>query len=455
MPKDVLIVVVSNQRQQEFWKTTLHQDIHRILPSSTLALVVQEEWEGGAGNGLGTLYAFQQAFQLAETQGIDLFKLLEQGGSVSLYHTAGKGMRLFPLCGVDYNDKSAIKLPFRKGLITLLEASILQTTPQRQAGRLSIFWGDQLFSADPVPSPKKALLTIFSRVIPFPNSAEWETRHLNQYGVLARGSSGHVQLLDKLDYSTFQTLIDGLDHKAGLGISFGSFTLSPFLLKALLEEFAEELSSRSSRLDSDPHFWMPLTLEEPLYLRLMQARGMAQKKASSHYLRMQKLKKQLSPQPLLEIAPAGAQYWWDYGSVAHYFRNVRMLLEKTEEGEAMRKFFQIPEQPSLIHGCHLGQATIENSILVNVSAEKAHISNSILINVQAQQIEAEESLAYHVEEKGALHLQKDAVRADAACKMLSSLTRDGKKDWSLRLPGNALSYEELWELNQSTQESSV
>ena len=69
-------------------------------------VAVHEDWNGGAGNGLGTLYDFQKACAKAKAaSGVDLQQKLHAGASVALYHTAGKGTRLAPLPGV------ALQLP--------------------------------------------------------------------------------------------------------------------------------------------------------------------------------------------------------------------------------------------------------------------------------------------------------------------------------------------------------
>ncbi|CAM9727646.1 unnamed protein product, partial [Sphacelaria rigidula] len=42
-------------------------------------LAVYEDWPGGAGNALGTLYAYQKATALAATKGMDLPAKLATG----------------------------------------------------------------------------------------------------------------------------------------------------------------------------------------------------------------------------------------------------------------------------------------------------------------------------------------------------------------------------------------
>lgn len=42
-------------------------------------LAVYEDWEGGAGNALGTLYAYKKAAALAESKGYDLSGRMKAG----------------------------------------------------------------------------------------------------------------------------------------------------------------------------------------------------------------------------------------------------------------------------------------------------------------------------------------------------------------------------------------
>ena len=59
-----------------------------------------------------------------------------------------------------------------------------------------------------------------------------------------------------------------------MGTSLGSFSLSAALMDALLAEFDSELAAKTASLDSDPHFWMPLTLKKADYLEVMARKGL-------------------------------------------------------------------------------------------------------------------------------------------------------------------------------------
>ncbi len=110
---DVVIICCSSKPQARYWQRRLEEGRGLLLSKNTLVLAVMEDWPGGAGNALGTLYAFTNAAKLAITRyGVDIESQLKAGKiSVGLYHTAGKGTRLAPLPGAENNNKPGVKLP--------------------------------------------------------------------------------------------------------------------------------------------------------------------------------------------------------------------------------------------------------------------------------------------------------------------------------------------------------
>ena len=97
---DVIIVCTNNEKQCDYWQKRLDSVKGTgILRADCVVLAVFEDWPGGAGNGLGTLYAYVKAKAAATARGLDLDAMLAGTGSVALYHTAGKGTRLAPLPG--------------------------------------------------------------------------------------------------------------------------------------------------------------------------------------------------------------------------------------------------------------------------------------------------------------------------------------------------------------------
>ena len=189
---DVIIVCCSNLAAERFWQARLSETAAEVTGcASTTVLAVHEDWNGGgAGNGLGTLYAFQKACAKAAEAGHgDLLAKLKGGAAVAIYHTAGKGTRMAPLPGAENNNKPGVKLsalvkvgsgtltrpqpnpnpnprpavlqcrranphpnpnPNQVGgeqrPLTILEAVVRQTSSYARVrkGRCSVFWGDQV-----------------------------------------------------------------------------------------------------------------------------------------------------------------------------------------------------------------------------------------------------------------------------------------------------------------------
>ena len=143
---DIVIVCTSDVSQETYWQSRLEATRGQIMPESSVVLAVYEDWVGGAGNGLGTLYAVEKAIQKATAMGVDLMSELSGGASVALFHTAGKGTRLAPLPGSELNNKPGVKLPSivmvdgQAQQLTILEAVIRQTGiyAKSRAGRFVV-----------------------------------------------------------------------------------------------------------------------------------------------------------------------------------------------------------------------------------------------------------------------------------------------------------------------------
>ena len=58
---DVVIVCCTSRSQSTYWNQRLNDSKGSIAPKNARIYAVEEDWsDGGAGNGLGTLYAWQK-----------------------------------------------------------------------------------------------------------------------------------------------------------------------------------------------------------------------------------------------------------------------------------------------------------------------------------------------------------------------------------------------------------
>ncbi len=136
---DAVVVVSTSESQARFWKRRLEKSKKEVCGEKTRIFSLVEDWPGGAGQLLGTLYAWGKADGLEE--------ILKKDGTVAIYHTAGKGTRMAHVPLAESGNKSAVKLPRRlpienNSLMTLLEGVIFQTSifAGSRKGRLCVFW---------------------------------------------------------------------------------------------------------------------------------------------------------------------------------------------------------------------------------------------------------------------------------------------------------------------------
>lgn len=477
---DYIIVCCSNLAAENYWQARLEATVGEVTGAAAVVLCVHEDWDGGAGNGLGTLYAFQKAAAKASASGVDLMAAMKGGAAVALYHTAGKGTRLAPLPGAENNNKPGVKLPSLLQVgddlqpITVLECVMRQTSSYAQArkGRCSVFWGDQIFVPSCGIAPSSFPADILAALRPMPTKAEWEAEELHQYGLIAVDSRGGATQLEKVTYDVAMAYLPSDVER--VGTSLGSFSLSAALTEALLSEFAPELAAKNEGLDSDPHFWMPLTLKQPDYIAVMTKKGTSADVATAHYARMAAFRTRFDPSggAILACVDVGTSaYWWDYGRLGLYFENNLLLAEPTAPAHALRTFLGLHpyrqqetklstdmdvDENSVLLKCTIGGGKIgKGCVLVNVSAPSVDVEDVILMNVTSSvPIVGKGGLLYNVVHDAADgKLECSAVRADVfmpgqQLQMASDKSIDGGTAWKKQLDGNPMSFEGVYKANQ-------
>ena len=95
-----IVVCCTDASQAQYWTERL-ESVHSIVHRGKVICTHEADWNGNAGNGLGTLYAFECTQQIAQDKfQINLQEEMANGASIGLYHIAGKGTRLAPLPGL-------------------------------------------------------------------------------------------------------------------------------------------------------------------------------------------------------------------------------------------------------------------------------------------------------------------------------------------------------------------
>jgi len=501
---DVTIICTTDDYQATYWMDRLSKGICKSkCPGRVglypMVLAVSEDWSSasGAGNGLGTLYAYQKACKVAKDKhDVDLAAELKSGKiSAALYHTAGKGTRLAPLPASENNNKPGVKLPVCHKLsdgsyepITVLEAVVRQTGiyAASRLGRLSVFWGDQIFvpTAAFQYTPTHHVDIMCTLEEEPPSAKVWAEKGLDKYGVIAVSGSGDAAQVEKVDHATAMRMLKELGDIKRVGPSLGSFSVGAKILEALCTEFKNELDKKNGKLDTDPHFWMPLTLPQDEYVALMTQKGVEADESRAHHARMAKMKDAFlssnSDLGLFGAVDVGAgACWWDYGQVKLYIDNNLKLNEEGRDADLLRRFFGVTarqmnsevegvtvDDSACVFSCKVKSGSIgANVSMAAVEAQEVQLGdNAILVNCAAKKIVAGKgAVLYNLvseSEEGIVAEDGDVIVAvtdtDGKSVLLKSkIDICGGQAWKKVLDGNSMSFEEMHKQNRESDISLI
>lgn len=467
---DVIIIVASNNNSK-YWEWRLSQTREKILSKKTKIICLEEDggWKGGAGQLLGTLYALEKANKIAK-----VFNILKKGGSIAMYHTAGYGKRMSPLCGTEGNNKPAVKLPSpmevekKPNFLTLLEAVLLSTQifAKTRKGRLCVFWGDQVI----IPSRHVKIETslpveIFGIKKNFKISQkEWE-KNWQSYGILIPKRGPGILQREKINWEEVKNLQEKGFLKAtnqgevSITKSMGCFSASFEFIEELLKEFSKELEFKNRKLDTDPDLWTPLTSTKKEFLKENAEDLIYWKRINRFKKRVQR---KIKKQDIVGEKNLGKNtLWWDYGNLACYHRNILKMLEDSDDGKTARLFFEIEKffikkekdkdkniKNSIVVNSDI-KGDVKNSVIFGSKIEKAKLSKAIVVNSDMKIVTGENILLYYLKEQKRIKIAQNEVITDiimgngTSIRMRTDLTRDSKKDWKIRLPQNPFSYSEM------------
>lgn len=460
--REFVIVSTNDPVQASYW-----QDVLEAKNNDTRHfLVVYEDWPGSADNGLGTLYAFQKANAHAQLHyDSNLLDILNEGGSVSIFHCAGMGKRLYPLTASENNNKSAVKVPGNgstQSILDLVLSHSLSFTPFLK-GRLSVFWGDQIFIPTVSLQEPNEHVNIFAMAGDFPTETDWKKKRLDQYGLILIDENS-PQLIEKTTYSNLLSLVSKISPEQPLpiGISLGSFSISAQFLRELLIAFQHELSIKQGKFNTDYHFWMPLTWSKEQYIDFMLGKGESFSEIVHIYDRMQEVKTRVLEQetrPLFGVQNVGeGALWLDFGSVYSYYKNMISLLDsESSVADTLAQVFSLDrrqhydsENNNILINCDVKELEAKDSVLINIRGEKVQVEKTVLVDSKVNIFVGNHSLAYSVEDEGVLILGPGEVRADVPLEsskvaIYSKIEQDNKHVWDQTLPKNPFSFEELYQ----------
>jgi hypothetical protein len=368
--------------------------------------------------------------------------------------------------------------------LTVLEAVVQQTgiyAPSRK-GRLSVFWGDQVFlpSVDFTYTPTHhidIMCTLLGDTAP--TAEEWAAQGLDKYGVIAVLSHGEAAQVEKVDHATATKMLSQLGTIKQVGPSLGSFSVSASILQALVTEFGSELEDKQVKLDTDPHFWMPLTLSVDDYVYLMSQKDIDEAESKAHYARMKEFSDKFKRGSLGLFGAVNVgktACWWDYGQLPLYSKNTLLLLEDSNEAALLRKFLSITDKPhtgkaedsdvelknSYAFSSKIHSGTVQDSVVCRVNTRELQANGAIIVNCAAPKIVAGKgAILYNLISEKEIVAKEGEVMVEVTNEsgesfvLNSRIDIDGGKAWKTTVEENDLSFEQVHKNNKNANISKI
>jgi mannose-6-phosphate isomerase len=439
----IVVVVTDDSDARKLACAPLRKD---VLLDSRSVPVYESDWNGRAGNGLGTLFAIENA---SKALGKDLVEEVKRGKSVLIVHTAGEGTR--NLLTLTVKNKALIEVP----RLTLLEGVIKQFQDYAIPSRILVTWGDQfLLFADSADDIRSCALK--THVMLFGKRTELTEEIASTYGIqIVKCVEGEgCDLLDFEDtrnYEVAKTLVE--EWQGEVMVNMGMFALSGEAAECMLVAFSDALAARKGKFNSDELWqtWISPEYEAREWLRA----------------RADRIKSELAraePRRLIRSYPLSDRtIWEDFGTNTSYYRSLMKILKDDEVGRSMRDFLGV-DLCSVKDGCDVARSIYEEvkfkegsvteSVVVNSMANYAELDQACVFNSVLNRITGKRCVVYNVMDHDALDLE-DCVVVDVfhplkgKIRLMMPMGEErGAKDrwWHARLPGNEYSLCEVAEM---------
>jgi mannose-6-phosphate isomerase len=459
---DYVVVVVGEER--EVRKLELSPPSKDVLRNSTFVPVSESGWNGAAGNGLGTLFAIENASAAIRKKiGKDLVAEVKQGKSALIVHTAGKGTR--NLLSRTCKNKALIKVPKH----TLLDGVIKQFQDFAIPSRIMVTWGDQfLLFVDSAEEIRECAQT--TRVMLFGLKTTLTEEVARNYGIQIVQCTGGVgcELLDFDDTRNYEVAKRKLRRREGseVMVNMGMFAMSGVIAERMLEAFYDNLKIREGKFNSDELWQLWISPESEVEAEVEENYWLRE--------RAEIIKNEVAePLALIKSFPLSAKtVWQDYGTNGSYYENMMRILDPDDVGQRMRDFLGVLVS-SERNGCNILDSVhetvefenglVKSSVLLNSTAKHAQLEHACVINSKLNRIQGKRCVIYNVVDYEAIEVE-DCFLADVfhpskgriRLKMRFGEEKGAKeKWWSARLPGNDFSLSEIVDMMKEVSEDEM
>jgi mannose-6-phosphate isomerase len=457
---DYVVVVVGEER--EVRKLELSPPPKAVLLNSIFVPVHESAWNGAAGNGLGTLFALENASAaIRKKMGTDFVAEVKQGKSALIVHTAGEGTRnlLTRTC----KNKSLIEVPKH----TLLDGVIKQFQDFAIPSRILVTWGDQfLLFVDSAEEIRKCAQS--THVMLFGLKTTLTKDVATKYGIQIASctETEGCELLDFDDTRNYEVAKRKLQRReeSEVMVNLGMFALSGVMTECMLTAFSDNLKARKGKFNSD-ELW-----------QLWISPGSEPEAEPDYWLRERAdiIKKEVAePLALIKSFPLSDKtVWLDYGTNESYYGNMMRIFDLDDVGTRLRDFLGVAVS-SVRNGCDILDSVHENvefenglvksSVLLNSTAKHAQLEHSCVINSKLNRIQGKNCVIYNVVDHASIEVEDCFIvdvfhptKGRIRLKMQFGAEKGAKeKWWHSRLPENDYSLSEIADLMKDVSEDEM
>ena len=376
-----------------------------VLRDSIFVPVSESAWNGAAGNGLGTLFAIENA---SKAIGKDLVDEVKRGKSVLIVHTAGEGTR--NLLTRTVKNKSFIEVPN----FTLLEGVIKQFQDFAIPARILVTWGDQfLLFKDSADEIRKCAQK--THVMLFGLKTKLTEEIARTYGIQIVKCTDEegCELLDFEDTRNYEMAKMKVQKWNGeVMVNMGMFAMSGVVAERMLDTFSTELAARTGKFNSDELWqtWISAEYEASEWLRERE--------------RADQIKNDLTradSRALIKSYPLSDRTaWLDFGTNTSYYKSVMKILDKDDVGRRLRAFLGV-DICSVKSGCDIlrsvyehaefEEGEVKNSVIANSTAKYAQLEQACVLNSTLNRIRGKRCVIYNVVDYAEIDVE-DCVLVD-------------------------------------------
>ena len=468
----IVIVVTDDLDARELARTSLRDD---LLQNSIIVPVSESAWNGRAGNGLGTLFAIENA---SVAIGKDIIEGVKQGKSVLIVHTAGEGTRNILTRTV--KNKALIEVPN----LTILEGVIKQFQDFAIPSRIMVTWGDQflLFADSPEDIQNCAQKT---HVMLFGLQTELTAEIARNYGIqIVRSAKAEAEtkregceLLDFEDSRSYEVAKMIAKKENGdlmVMVNMGMFTMSGIAAECMRHAFSDALAAREGKFNSDELWQSWIAPEYETSLWLLERADRVKTELSSLVPHLSSSSS--SSSALIRSYPLSDRtIWVDFGTNESYYKSVMKLLDDDEAACRLREFlgldFDISPVTATAAGCGVSVSSsiydslfvsfeagvVRNSVIVNSVARYAELEEAYVINSTLNRIKGKRCVIYNVVDDAELEVEDcfvvdvfHPVKGKIRLTMRIGAEKESKeKWWNTCLPGNEFALSEVAEMLKS------